>query len=151
MELHIDGLSKNINNEKLKVAIEWLGKRLLSHQLYPHITVHLELIYNLRRKRGLYGFCRPSDAAKCHRTFEIVIDSSVSQKNMLLSLCHEMVHVKQFAYGELNLHCDHALWLEKKLDQDQIDYWDRPWEIEAHGRERGLFLYLADHFDDLGI
>jgi hypothetical protein len=30
------------------------------------------------------------------------------------------------------------------------DYYDSPWEIEAFGREEGLFLrFLNDHGDDL--
>jgi hypothetical protein len=26
----------------------------------------------------------------------------------------------------------------KKVDQNKVDYWDHPWEIEAHGRAIGL-------------
>ena len=28
--------------------------------------------------------------------------------------------------------------------KDGIDYWDEPWEIEAHGRETGLFVRWAE-------
>ena len=26
----------------------------------------------------------------------------------------------------------------------ETEYWDRPWEIEAHGREKGLFVRWAE-------
>jgi len=35
-------------------------------------------------------------------------------------------------------------WLGKRFTHDNTDYWDRPWEIEAHGRETGLFVRWAE-------
>ena len=61
--------------------------------------------------------------------FEVDIKRSLRMRNMLTTLAHELVHVKQYSTGELTQ--------ENKTD---IDYWDRPWEIEAHGRELGLFI-----------
>jgi len=37
-------------------------------------------------------------------------------------------------------------WQGEWLDEDP-DYWDRPWEIEAHGREVGLFVRWAEKED----
>jgi len=53
-----------------------------------------------------------------------------------------MVHLKQYAKGELK---DYARvksikWKGQVYDEDRIDYWDHPWEIEAYGRERGLYI-----------
>jgi hypothetical protein len=31
-------------------------------------------------------------------------------------------------------------WKGKAIDLESLDYYDHPWEIEAHGRERGLFI-----------
>jgi hypothetical protein len=30
--------------------------------------------------------------------------------------------------------------MKKKYDMSNIDYWDFPWEIEAYGRQLGLFI-----------
>jgi hypothetical protein len=32
------------------------------------------------------------------------------------------------------------------VDDNQVDYWDTPWEIEAHGREKGLFTRFKQQY-----
>jgi len=58
-----------------------------------------------------------------------------------------MVHVKQYARGELreNYGVGKHLWKGAWVNSN-IDYYDLPWEIEAHGRETGLFIrYIQKH------
>ena len=31
----------------------------------------------------------------------------------------------------------------KKVNYEKTDYWDQPWEIDAHGRESGLLTKFA--------
>jgi hypothetical protein len=54
-----------------------------------------------------------------------------------------MVHVKQWASGEyypvLNAE-DTYVYNKMKIDAKKIDYWELPWEIEAHGRSIGLLV-----------
>lgn len=67
----------------------------------------------------------------CHvdgNDYEIDIKRSLRMREMLTTLAHEMVHVKQYVKKEM----------PEKLSEG--DYWDRPHEIEAHGRETGLFI-----------
>ena len=52
---------------------------------------------------------------------------------MLMTIAHELVHVKQYEIGKLT-----------QTNEADIDYWDRPSEIEAHGREVGLFIRWAE-------
>ena len=155
MQLTINGVSKSISNSKMEVSINWLAERLMGPRLAKNIGIDLTFVPNLRRKQYVYGLCEPADAGRYHREFDISLDSTMSQKSILEALCHEMVHVKQYARGELKERITQSrvetYWQGKLQDPDALDYWDRPWEIEAHGRERGLFLYLADHFDNLGI
>ena len=65
--------------------------------------------------------------------YEIDIKRSLRMRDMLTTLAHELVHVKQYELGQLN-HDDEA----------DYDYWDKPSEIEAHGRETGLFVTWAE-------
>jgi len=53
-----------------------------------------------------------------------------------------MVHVKQYAKGELKdyVRMNKTKWRDEIIESDELDYWDQPWEIEAHGRERGLYF-----------
>ena len=65
--------------------------------------------------------------------YEIDIKRSLRMRDMLTTLAHELVHVKQYELGQL----DHDA-------ESQYDYWDKPSEIEAHGRETGLFITWAE-------
>jgi hypothetical protein len=52
-----------------------------------------------------------------------------------------MVHVKQFAYNHTNDKLNR--WHHMQVDSDNLDYWYHPWEIEAHGLEKGLLTKFA--------
>ena len=30
-------------------------------------------------------------------------------------------------------------WKGERIDSDDVDYWEHPWEIEAYGMSKGLF------------
>jgi hypothetical protein len=66
-------------------------------------------------------------------------------RKLLETVAHEMVHVKQYARGELYQGSRIAKhrWQGKWISNN-VDYWDHPWEIEAHGREAGLFIRWAE-------
>jgi hypothetical protein len=61
----------------------------------------------------------------------------MSEKQTLKTLAHEMTHVKQFAYGEIDERG--TKWLSRKLDYDLVPYHKRPWEIEAFQAEERLY------------
>jgi len=65
--------------------------------------------------------------------YQIDLRRSMRLKDMLMTLAHELVHVKQYEYGELT-----------QDSEDNISYWDKPSEIEAYGRELGLFITWAE-------
>jgi hypothetical protein len=65
----------------------------------------------------------------------------ITLMEMATTLAHEMVHVKQYVYGETNEKL--TRWKGERVDSDTIDYWVQPWEIEAHGYEAGLFTKFA--------
>ena len=58
-----------------------------------------------------------------------------------------MVHVKQYAKGELKdfIRVNRIKWMGKIYDESKLDYWEQPWEIEAHGREKGLYYKFTDY------
>jgi hypothetical protein len=92
-----------------------------------------------------HGYAIPTEDEAYPRFFEIEVNKNVKLRRVLETVAHEMVHVKQFARGELyestrlGKHRWNGKWLKKNPD-----YWDQPWEIEAHGREIGLFIRWAE-------
>ncbi len=102
--------------------------------LMPRMTT-LDITIKLKRPNGALGYCLELDDK---RTFEIEADRTQRMRRLLETIAHEMVHVKQYARREL-----HPVQNVTSTFPNEIkttDYWDLPWEIEAHGREVGLFV-----------
>ena len=76
----------------------------------------------------------------------MTVDCSVSKRKIMETIAHEMVHLKQYAKGELvDLErCGSTTWQKTKINSE-TNYWDLPWEVEAHGKELGLFVRWAEH------
>ena len=112
-------------------------------------TLDIEIKIRDFGKDDNYGYALPIDDNSQPRNFELEINKNVRLRRLLETVAHEMVHVKQYARGELyetvpfaGRHRWHGKWLSDK-SKHVINYWDQPWEIEAHGRECGLFVRWA--------
>ena len=106
--------------------------------LMPRMST-LDISVKLCAPQGAMGYCLETDN---NRTFEIEVDRSMKLRKLLETVAHEMVHVKQYARREL--HPVHETWCGKTYNPKKVSYWDLPWEIEAHGREVGLFVRWAE-------
>lgn len=110
------------------------------------LNIKIQLIPKLTQKEGVAGDCIWEDECYLPREFTIRIDSTQRFKELLETIAHEIVHVKQYARGELKDLSDSDVickWHGKLFKFDKLNYYDHPWEIEAHGRERGLVLRWA--------
>jgi hypothetical protein len=139
----------NCKNPKLEqeliAATKFYAKQLLSKQLYKHIFVEVILT---KKIEDLGNCCITfyNDWYKA-REFEIELKYSRSLKKMLHTLAHEIVHLKQFAKGELNNANDK--WRGQSINSDVVPYHDLPWEIEASSLEVILYQMYEDHRNKL--
>lgn len=81
--------------------------------------------------------------------YEIKFSKKIkNMRRIVQTLAHEMVHVKQFAKGEMydHINSDTIRWKRNTYNIKEINYWDYPWEIDAYGREMGLYVRLKDKF-----
>ena len=65
-------------------------------------------------------------------------------KNLLIDLGHELTHVKQYLNNEVFDYKDGGVRYKGVIFDDSYyvneeSYYDSPWEIEAYGREWGLY------------
>lgn len=74
-----------------------------------------------------YGFCCAIDT----REFEIEVNAKLSDEDLITTICHEMVHVKQYARKEL--HVDNKTTYESF--DEYLDLW-----YEKEAREFEVFL-----------
>lgn len=142
MHLFIRGWNKK-NRDLADSAARFYADKLLGSRLMKNISLEVRFKRNLLTSQGHYGECWVEDEfdRRYPREFKIVLDCSVPKRMVFETLAHEMVHVKQYARGEMK-----ELWTmgltrfgDVRYNVEDLDYWDHPWEIEAHGKERGLF------------
>ena len=132
MTIRITGGTKN-QKKYARSMVKFCIKTLMPRMKTLDITV------KLKNPKGAMGYCLELDD---NRTFEIEADKKLRLRKLLETIAHEMVHVKQYARREL--HPVHETWCGKTYNPKKVSYWDLPWEIEAHGREVGLFVRWAE-------
>ena len=78
----------------------------------------------------------------------LAFDTALSREHLIASIAHEMVHVKQLARGTLSHTIKRGkeimFWRGKKID---LPYLERPWEIEAYGKQEILARRFNDFVD----
>ncbi len=105
------------------------------------IKVELKLVANLQTDYNASAFCSWLDKPINPLDFLVELDSDLKIKTSLIALAHELVHVKQMAFGEKQQSLDGTKmrWMGQIIDHIGLHYYDQPWEIEALGREYGLY------------
>lgn len=128
---------------------EYSLNKLVSSRLNKSLKIEIHLKKNLLSASGTLGDAIYMDDEPTRRPKEFLVraDSTIQLRNLLVTVAHELVHVKQWATGEMYEYhnvCGTTRFKDKKINTDKTDYWDFPWEIEAHGREMGLFIRWAE-------
>lgn len=143
MRVQITGIHNSVSERELRGAAHFFARQLFTSQTRKKLVVTLEFD---GLGDSLYkGFCEYVDRRDRPREFVIGIRRTLSRKSALKTLAHEMVHVWQYAAGHM-ADCDlrngseGTKWRGRKFNFDRVSYWDSPWEIDAYGREVGLFV-----------
>lgn len=149
MRVHIKNESKCLNNWIVRKAAHYYLARLTG-QAHPDIDLILEFKDGLREYKA---YCERIPSTAKPRRFRIVINANLGPRSLLESLAHEMVHVKQYAKGELKdyVYSKHVKWCGVKMlydEEDDDQYYDSPWEIEAYGRQVGLYSGFKHRYLD---
>ena len=116
-------------------AIDYFASQLLTPQLKSHIIVTIRFI----KKLPVCGFTEIDgyNSSGKPREFILEIQKNMSEEETLKTFAHELCHVKQYAYGQLNE--KGTKWLSRKYDHDNIPHSQRPWEKEAFKTEERLY------------
>ena len=123
----------------VKRAGHFYASELISDKMLENIFVRIKFNKDI----PAYGYASVEDYNESGkpREFEIEMNPGIGACDILKTLAHEFVHIKQFVYGETNEKL--TRWKGERVDSDTIDYWVQPWEVEAHGYEAGLFTKFA--------
>ena len=125
----------------VKRAAIFFAEQLITKKMLENIYLRIKFDSKLE----VYGYASVeeyNDSGK-PREFCIEINPNIGAHDILETLAHEMVHVKQLIYHETN--DELSVWKGKRVNSELVDYWHHPWEIDAHGREDGLLTKFAVH------
>ena len=89
---------------------------------YRTLDIYIEL-GDFEAKENVMGQCLHVTGNE----FQIDIDSKQNLYNLILTTCHEMVHVKQYSRKELKEDFPRTLWFNKEYSDGRC----YPWELEA--------------------
>jgi|TARA_R110002153_G_C13289671_1_gene494781 hypothetical protein len=148
MELAINGPVTERQERMLRRAVDFFLNKLMTTRLQQTLYIEMDIIKDLEATTGNCGTATWEDANV--RPKDFTVEASWNGKKgfekTLETIAHELVHVKQFARGEMKdlMSVKKVSWNGTRYDRAETDYWDLPWEIEAHGRERGLFVRLCE-------
>jgi len=125
----------------IRKAAKWMIVELLGSRLATNITLRISFIKGLERREGFVGECYWTDQNLRPRYFSIPIDREQSRLQCLRTLAHELIHLKQFATGEMFSYASNeniTRWRGRKIIDDDVAYNKQPWEREANRLEFDL-------------
>lgn len=106
----------------------------------------LELIAQpgLRKTHGANGL-----SGRQEDVLGFAIDTHLPIPQIYETVAHEMIHIKQMAKGKLRYEMkgkkEKVIWCGK--DMSDMPYYDRPWEIEAFGKQAILSRRFNEALD----
>ncbi len=124
-------------------AIKWFGHMLMNAKLCDTLSIYVE---NDLEGNHCGEVEEHYNDGRRPRTFTIRVHPNLSKRKYLLTLAHEMSHVKQYASGELRDGVKTTRW-RGEVYETEPSYFDSPWEIDAYGRELGLYLRFKEHLN----
>ena len=141
MRINITGKHRTVDHAMIRKALQFYAKELMP-KLHTKVTIDLEIQSGLVKSEGMDGGVCWVGRKTRPRRFIMDIEARMGMSRTLRILAHEMVHVAQFAQGKMiDMNDDRGVMFHGKYHvvHDDDRYWTQPWEIEAYGREPGLY------------
>lgn len=149
MKIVITRAAEKITNSEIRYCVKWFAEKLLPTRHYDKLQLRINIqhfpILDENKKDVLLGsmVCREKNK------FTFNIDGTISKRQIIRTLAHELVHVKDMMAGTLvdvykNQQFVYEKWRGEIIDPE-VDYYDKPHEIEAFGREEGLYRRYIEH------
>lgn len=105
----------------------------------------LDIEVKIKPLKDALGYCLEGDT---NRNFELEIKSGLGLYDLISTVCHEMVHVKQYARKEIWVDREYNQRWKKSRVASTTEYMDLPWEKEAYRQERELAIQCFESMCD---
>jgi hypothetical protein len=149
MKVLVRGKSKGVNPFLVRQALKHYSNELVENKFITQRlldTLCLDVVFKNPSEfetNGQAGCTPVPDGPGNPKFFEIEIRNTLRRRGSLIALAHEMIHVKQYAKGELYDYDKLAStrWRDMRIENSRTDAAEffKPWEIEANGLEYALY------------
>jgi len=145
MLVKVTGSNKAVR-ELITAATWFYAEKLMGERLINNLELNINLKRDLYEKDNTEGTAIWEDESYRPKEFTIELNCDAKIRNILITLAHEMVHVKQWAKNEMYEYVEpgKVRFMKTKYDMNDLSYWDFPWEIEAYGKQLGLFVRFCE-------
>ena len=145
MDISFIGVTGKKKTQRLKNASVFYAELMMDKRIIRNIALEIKIIDDYE----FLGHCLPQDDIIKPRDFTIILHKD--NRELLRTLAHEMVHLKQYATGELSFDTEATYWYGDswKPKGKQHKYFDSPWELEAYGRDFGLYYRWIKYEESL--
>lgn len=128
----------------VKQAARWMLGYTLGSRLANNITLKIKLTDDLKDS-NIFGSVIWEDANHRPREYDMDLCNYLKDRMLFRVLAHEIVHIRQYATGDLKdlaTHADYCKWKNKMVKSEgrgSGSYFDLPWEVEAR-RDQEIIL-----------
>lgn len=161
-----------LSKEELALVRKY-SKFVLDKFVAPSVQQKAIVSINIVKKVDLYdnediddlkkwnAWCVREDAPNDKKKFTIILNASQINKRaksklkklklLLVDLGHELVHVKQYLNNEtFDYVSGDVRYKGERFESTYINnvelYYDSPWEVDAYGREWGLYMMFCSKY-----
>jgi len=143
MYLDVKGFSRKQERIVTDATLFFINKLI-----HPNTLRVLELTI-VRKKIWADGFCQYEDSNIRPRSFILEISNQLEGEELIKTIAHELVHVKQYVKGELKERHKpnyYHMWHKELVIVNDDNFYDVPWEVEARKFESDLYnLYVSKY------
>jgi len=142
-DIRVRGASRK-KNKLVKDAARWMMGFHIGCRLANNISLEINIIKDLK-DTNIYGSVLWSDSNSRPREYDMDLCYYINDRTLFRILAHEIVHIKQYATGDLKDLASQANYCKWKNDLVQSEgrgsgsYFDLPWEKEARKYQEVIF------------
>lgn len=146
MQLSIRGhKSGTLSLKEIRFAIHWFANLLLPKKVLENIEINISL--KKMNDDGYVDFLTDEPGLKI---FELGLNKKNDKSTQLLTIAHEMVHIKHYALNEIKYtNSNEIVWRKQLATPEMLR--EEPWEVEAYTQERELYAKYMEYKKKTGL
>lgn len=148
MQITISGQSKALPRNIVREAMRFYAQKLVTVKDLKRLNIHLRFTEKAAKFRAEMW------PRKRRTHFTIRCSPLTGPYQVLNDLAHEMIHVEQYLSGAMQETGKGTAWKGRVYTGDFMnqndDYWNAPWEINAAGRTYWLYKRCRLHLKKKG-